>query len=111
MASLNHWHESVVDALRRHERRPDALADFSVDLIVNEEHDRFLLLCQGWNGFQRIHGVLVHIDLIDGKIWVQKDDTKEGVATDLTALGVPPDAIVLGFKHPTLRPFTEFAAA
>jgi XisI protein. len=35
------------------------------------------------------HGAIVHIRLIDGKIWIQYDGTEEGVATELLEAGVP----------------------
>ncbi|MHC5722687.1 MAG: element excision factor XisI family protein [Nostoc sp.] len=45
---------------------------------------------------RRIHGCLVHIDLIDGKIWIQRDGTEEGIAADLERAGIPKEHIVLG---------------
>lgn len=47
--------------------------------------------------------------MIDGKIWVQYDGTEEGVATELVDAGVPKVDIVLGFRHPSVRQYTEFA--
>ncbi|MDZ8140638.1 MAG: XisI protein [Nostoc sp. DedQUE04] len=65
----------------------------------------------GWNGDRRIHGCLVHIDLIDGKIWIQRDGTEEGIAADLERAGIPKEHIVLGFRPPELRPYTGYAVA
>ncbi|MFM6201853.1 MAG: element excision factor XisI family protein, partial [Dolichospermum sp.] len=45
------------------------------------------------------------------KIWIQYDDTEEGIANDLIAAGVPKEDIVLGFRHPRIRPFTNFAVS
>jgi hypothetical protein len=42
------------------------------------------------------------------KIGIQDDDTEEGVATDLLAAGIPKEDIVLGFRHPNVRQYTEF---
>jgi hypothetical protein len=33
----------------------------------------------GWDRKARVHGCLVHLDIIDGKIWVQRDETEDGV--------------------------------
>ena len=71
----------------------------------------YLLVDVGWKGYERAHGALVHVDVIDGKFWIHYDGTEEGIATQLVAEGVPPDRIVLAFKHPTLRKRTGFAAA
>ena len=56
-----------------------------------------------------MHGCLVHIDIINDKIWIQRDFTEEGVASELVELGVPKTDIVLGFKSPFVREFTGFA--
>jgi hypothetical protein len=60
---------------------------------------------------RRVHGSLVHIDLIDGKCWIQRDGTEHGIAHDLEAAGIPKDRIVLEFKHREMRPLTGYAVA
>lgn len=80
-----------------------------VKLVFDREHDRYLLIEAGWQGTDRIYGTLLHIDIIDGKFWIQQDGTEEGVAEELVAVGVPKDHIVLGFKSPERRRLTEFA--
>ena len=52
---------------------------------------------------------MIHVDLIDDKIWIQYDGTEDGIATELVELGVPKEDIVLGFRHPKLRQYTGFA--
>ncbi len=47
--------------------------------------------------------------IIDGKVWIQHDGTEEGIANDLVAAGVPKAHIILGFKAPEIRKYTEFA--
>jgi hypothetical protein len=65
----------------------------------------------GWDGERRIHGCLVHVDLIDGKIWIQWDGTEESIAADLERAGIPKEHIVLGFRPPELRLYTGYAVA
>ena len=64
----------------------------------------------GWDKY-RVHGCLVHVDLIDGKFWIQRDGTEHGIARDLEAAGVPKDHIVLAFRAPEIRPYTGYAVA
>ena len=54
-------------------------------------------------------GCILHIDIIDGKIWIQHDGTEGGIALDLIDHGVPKQDIVLGFHSPFKRQFTDFA--
>jgi hypothetical protein len=60
---------------------------------------------------RRVHGCLVHVDIINGKIWIQRDGTERGIANELVEAGVPRDHIVLGFRSPAVRKHTEFAVA
>jgi hypothetical protein len=80
-------------------------------LLVDDEHKSYMLLDIGWYGHEYIHHTPIHVDIIDGKIWVQYDDSEEGIATDLLAAGVPWHDIVLGFRPPELRQYTEFAVS
>jgi hypothetical protein len=57
-----------------------------------------------------VYGTIIHVDIRDGKIWIQRDFTEEGVASELVDLGVPKTDIVLCFKLPYMRQFTGFAS-
>lgn len=86
-------------------------ASFQVVPVWDEQHDRYLLLLVGWKGYQREHNVLVHVELRDNLFWIEADQTPEGFALDLENEGIPKDRIVLGFKHPELRRFSDYAQA
>ena len=78
-------------------------------VVFDEERNRYLLLYVGWRDEERVHGCPIHIDIQDGKIWIQRDFTEEGLANQLVELGVPKTDIILGFRSPYVRQFTEFA--
>jgi hypothetical protein len=80
-------------------------------LVVDSETDSYLIISLGWDGVKRIHSCMVHLDIIEGKIWVQRDDTEDGVTPELMEAGIPKDRIVLGFHLPDVRPHTGFAIA
>ena len=82
-----------------------------IELVFDKSRDRYLLVETGWENGRRIYGTLLHLDIINGKIWIQQDGTEEGIATELVALGVPKDRIVLGFKSLQRRQITEFAVS
>lgn len=56
-----------------------------------------------------MHGCLVHIDIINHKIWIQRDGTEYGIANELVNAGIPKNQIVLAFQPADIRPYTEFA--
>ncbi len=83
----------------------------ATEVVFDRERDRYLLIHSGWEGDRRVNGIVTQIDLLDGKIWIQRDGIEYGVALDLIDAGIPKDRIVLGFKSPELRKHTGFAVA
>jgi hypothetical protein len=86
---------------------PEERSLFSFDT----ERDQYLVLAEGWKGNKHTHSVITHLEIRDNKIWILQDNTQEGVATWLLDADFLCSQIVLGFKHPSLRPYTEFATA
>ena len=82
-----------------------------VEVVFDRERDKYVLFNIAWEKYERTHYVVAHLDIINGKIWIQKDATEEGIATDLERLGVPKDKIVLAFRSPALRKYSEYAFA
>ena len=111
MDTLTRYRQLIMDILREHAQEKPAYGEVEVELVLDESHDHYELSYVGWDDFRRIHGSVVHVDIRDGKIWVQHDGTEDGVATRLLEAGVPRDRIVLAFQHPDKRKLTEFAAA
>lgn len=88
-----------------------AHGDVEVETVFDDVRDHYELIYTGWDGWHRVHGTVIHADIIDGKIWIQHDGTEDGIAIDLLAAGVPRDRIVLAFLPPSRRKDTEFAVA
>lgn len=85
--------------------------EVQVELVLDRERDRYLLIETGWQNGYRIYGILLHIDIIDNKLWIQHDGTEEGIAVELVAAGIPKEKIVLGFRTLEQRKHTEFAVS
>ncbi|MDZ8262853.1 XisI protein [Nostoc sp. ChiQUE01b] len=85
---------------------PDGYAS---QVLFDDERGQYLVLDIGWSGDKYLHATPIHLSLIGEKIWIQWDDTEEGVATNLLEAGVPKEDIVLGFRHPKVRQYTGFA--
>lgn len=80
-------------------------------VIVDREQNNFLLMHEGWQGAKRIHDCIVHVEIMDGKIWIQQDGIETGITAELVELGVPKDMIVLGFYPYDVRQHTGYAIA
>ena len=85
--------------------------DIRSEAVIDTDHDHYEVMSVGWQGRHRVHGCVVHLDIINGKVWIQHDGTNRPVADELLAAGVPRDDIVLGFQPPDLRKYTDFAEA
>jgi hypothetical protein len=80
------------------------------EAVFDTLRDRYLVMSVGWEGeIRRIHGCLAHLDIIDGKIWIQRDGTEDGIGYELEEAGVPKSDIVPGFHSEGIRPYTGYA--
>lgn len=79
--------------------------------VFDEKQNHYFVHTIGWRDIERIWNTSLYIRLIDDKIWIEIDWTEEGFANELVSAGVPRDDIVLAFHHPSVRQYTEFAAA
>lgn len=89
---------------------PYAYGDIQSQAIFDRAGDHYLLMNVGWDK-RGVHGCLVHIDIIDGKCWIQRDGTEDGIAIKLEAADIPKDQIVLAFRSPEMRKYTGCAIA
>jgi hypothetical protein len=87
---------------------PPSVAD---RLILDEQHDQYLWLRCGWDGKKRVQHIILYLQIQNGKIWVEEDNTDLGIVDDLLTAGIPKTDMILGFHHPSKRALTEFAIA
>ena len=80
-------------------------------LLFDDERSSYALFSVGRIEHHYIHETIIHVEIVDGKVWIQYDGTEEGIAEDLVNQGIPRDQIVLGFKPAYIRPYTDYAAA
>jgi hypothetical protein len=88
---------------------PDA--DVQTFCAFDEERDQYLVVRVGWSGQRRVKGIVLHLRIHGGKVWLEENGTDREIASELVALGVPPGDIVIGFHHPSLRESPPFAVA
>lgn len=111
MDTLAFYRETTERILNEHTRIPFSHGVIEQQTVFDRESDHYLLMLIGWEGKKRVHGCLIHVDIIDGKLWIQRDGTEYGIARELIEAGIPKDRIVLAWKHIEMRKGTEFAVA
>ena len=109
MDNLTRYRQFVQQIIDEYSQYKPSYGEVELETIADTTRDHYQLLSVGWNKHQRIHGSILHLDIRDGKIWIQYDGTEEGVANRLVELGVPNEDIVLAFHPPYKRPYTNFA--
>lgn len=71
--------------------------------IFDRGADRYLILNMGWHGQERVYSVLIHLEIRDGKVWIQRNQTESEIEAELVALGIPQEDIVRGLIPPEYR--------
>jgi hypothetical protein len=99
----------VQELLGRYVQRYPAWAEVEVQTLYDTERDHYQVLLLGWEEFHRVYECLLHVDIREGKIWIQEDRTEAGLANELMELGVPMEDVVLAYHAPYKRPYTGFA--
>ncbi len=111
MDPVEPYRAATMTVLRAWEQRPGPESTLRFEAVFDRERDRYMLVVVGWDGRHHVHATLAHVDVVDGKLWIQHDQTEEGIAPDLVAAGVPRDRIVLAFKSPARRAATGYAVS
>jgi hypothetical protein len=108
MDSLNNYRKLVKQLLTEYAEIPVFDSSIQNEIIFDLENDRYMLINIGWFNDLRIHHCVIHIDIIDGQVWIQANNTDRLIAEELVAAGVPAESIVLGLQPPDVRPHTAY---
>ncbi|MDM8517831.1 XisI protein [Desulfobacterales bacterium HSG16] len=111
MDTLNSYRSIIEKVLKDYLNIAYANGEIENEIILDRKNDRYVVMSLGWENVRRIHGCIVHIDIIDGLVWIQRDGTEDGIAIELEQAGIPKKNIVLGFHEPDVRQHTGYAVA
>ncbi|NER20984.1 MAG: XisI protein [Symploca sp. SIO1C2] len=85
--------------------------EIECQIIFDTEHDHYQLLDIGWDGLKRVYHCFIHLDIKNGKIWIQRNMTEADLAQDLVEMGIPKEDIILGLHPSYKRPYTGYGVA
>ncbi|MEM6753317.1 MAG: XisI protein [Cyanobacteria bacterium P01_C01_bin.38] len=110
MEKLEKYRQAVYQLLKTHSASgyDNGDADIECQLVFDTEGNHYQLLDIGWEGFKRIYNCLIHIDIKEEKIWIQRNMTEADLAEELIEMGVLKDDIILGLHPPYKRPLTGY---
>jgi len=109
MDKLTQYRDWIQRVLDKYSQVKPANGEIEVYKFFDRQDDHYQVFHAGWNQYRRVFGPLIHIDIIDGKIWIQYDGTEVGVANELVDFGVPKHDIVLAYHAPIMRQYNGFA--
>ncbi len=106
---IERYRQEIMDLVNQYASYKPRYGEVELEAVMDHKQGHYEVITVGWENDERVHGCLLHIDLKDNKVWIQHDGTDVGIANLLVEMGVPKEAIVLGFQPLYKRPYTGFA--
>jgi hypothetical protein len=112
MDKIIKYQDIIEQFLEEESAIPYANQDINREVLADRKRNHFQLFFIGWEGNKFHHDIIFHFDIKpNGKVWIQQNNSELQIADELINRGISIDDIVLGFRHPKVRPFTGFAQA
>ena len=111
MERLNFYQNCVRELVKRHSESETDENSIQSQVVIDTENNHYQVLDIGWEGMKRIYHCFIHLDIQDGKIWIQRNMTEADLAQELLDMGVAKDDIILGLHPPYKRPYTGYGVA
>ncbi len=111
MDKLTKYRRLIQETLEKHSLVKPGNEEIKVYKFFDPQQDHYQVFHAGWQKYRRVFGPLIHIDIIEGKIWIQYDGTEIGVANELVELGIPKQDIVLAYHALEMRQYDGFAVS
>ena len=109
MDTLATYRDVIQTLLSDYAAHPISNGEIDCYTVFDTQQDHYQVMNVGWDGHRRVYGCVLHLDVKDGKIWVEQNMTEMRVAHELVECGVKKEDIVLGFQAPDMRQYTEYA--
>ena len=98
MDRLTRYRDKVKALLSGYVSARGAKISTECQLIFEEANDHSLWIDLGWNESRRIYNPVMHLDIKEGRIWIQENMTDLDPAEDSIDLGVERLDIILGLQ-------------
>ena len=111
MDRLAKYRQIVRTFLMEYSKTKPINGDLEIQVLFDTEHDHYQVVDLGWDGHNRIYSCPIHLDIREGKVWIQRNQTDELIAEELVLMGVAREDIVMGLGPPYARQFTSYGVA
>lgn len=103
------YNKIIQKVLAEYAAIPYRYGEVAYRTVFDDTDQRYLLMAVGWENGKRVHSPVIHIEIIDDKVWIEANNTDQSIAEELIQYGIPQSAIVLGMQPAELRPLTKYA--
>src|SRR6058998_2066886 len=87
MDTIAKYHEIVRRLIEDYARYEPSHGDIKTEPIIDPQRGHYELMHVGWDGPRRVHGAVIHIDIVGDRVWIQHDRTSVGIAEELVEAG------------------------
>ena len=108
MDKLTRYREIARRLVEGYASHKPSVGEVDTYAMIDPDRGHYVAMQTGWVNRHRVHGAFLHLDIIDGKIWIQFNGTDQPIADELVAAGIPKQDIVLAEKPADVRPFTGY---
>ncbi|TAE58689.1 MAG: XisI protein [Nostocales cyanobacterium] len=108
MDKLAFYRKCVQEILIKYSKSKPINSDIEVQTIFDKEQDHYQIVDLGWEKHRRIYNCVIHLDIKDGKIWIQRNQTDQQISDQLVEMGIPKEDIVLGLQPVYVREYTGY---
>lgn len=85
MDKLEQYRQCIQNLLSKYTATPIANGEIESQTVFDLQQDRYQVMNVGWDGNRRVHGCVLHLNIKDGKIWVEQNTTELRIAHELVA--------------------------
>ncbi len=108
MDTLESYRHIIQSLLTAYAAIPIANGQIDCYTVFDTKQHHYMVMNVGWDGHRRVYGCVLHLDIKEGKIWIEQNMTEMRVAQELVERGVSKEDIVLGFQVPEMREYTGY---
>ena len=112
MDKIKHYQNVLIEVLSTYANLGSPASGLTRQVIADKENNHFQLVTIGWREGKRFtYIVAFHFDIVDGKVWIQQNNTEAHIADELVERGIASSDIVVGYQPPFARAQFGFATA
>ena len=93
MERVDFYQQCIRQLLKNHADGDSADESIESQLVIDTENHHYQILDVGLDGMKRVYHCFVHLDIKDGKIWIQRNMTEADLAQELVEMGVPKEEL------------------